>query len=137
MKPNAPPAFHFRELPTRQTPSEEESDGDDDEEMAKVNEDAPPPPSPKSSYVPPPYVPPPSTTRRPGLGNYLIISDIANAKKALVKRYDGITDGEPINATDPRLRTEDWKRGRGGAKVRPTLYEVEYEVSLAYVIGPS
>jgi len=133
MKPDAPPAFHFRELPIRRTPSEDGSDGD--EEMAGARDDALRPPSPKSSYAPPPYVAPPSTTRRPGLGNYLIISDIANAKKGLVKRFDGISDGEAINATDPRLRTEDWKRGRGGAKIRPTLYEVEYEVSAVIIVG--
>jgi len=58
----------------------------------------------------------------------LVISDVSKAGKGIVKRFDGVQEGEEIIPKDPRLGNDEWTRGRGTAKYRPTFYETKYEV---------
>jgi len=141
-----PPSFHFRDIPVRpSTPA----DDDQVDGQSSAGPSIPPssrhspdpsstlsshPPLPQSrsseaAYVTPPWVPPPSASRRPGLGNYLVISDVSKYSKGVTKRYDGLQEGEEIVTRDPRLLNGEWKKGRGTAKNRPSFYEIKYEVS--------
>ena len=96
------------------------------------------PSSPDPPYIPAPYLPPPSVHRRPGLGNFVVLHDPAThgskTDKAVIKRFDGVIDGAEVNVQDPRLKLpeEARRKGRGSAKSRTGLYELEYEVSRVY-----
>lgn len=131
-----PPSFHFRQLPVRRpppTPEDSDLESDESEEPEKRQNTPPIPqrtvePNPEP-YIPPQYFPPASVSRRPGLGNFLVISSEKGKER---KRLDGEGVEKVI---DPRLQlsAELRQRGRGSAKQRTAFYEIEYTVSMVIV----
>lgn len=72
-------------------------------------------------------------SRRPGLGNFRITFDPALDDPKKGKEVNRRFDGEGLDEVkDPRLEmsAEILKRGRGPAKNRTELQELEYTVSL-------
>jgi histone-lysine N-methyltransferase SETD1 len=131
---DAPPSFHFRNIPVRRSPSPTKSSAG-----SLAREPTPPPreatpraPTPPP-YIPEPYIAPASVVQRAGLGNFRITHDPAlEGKKDKGKEVKRRFDGEGLDKVeDPRLAlpVEMQKRGRGTAKQRTEFHEIEYSVS--------
>ncbi|WVW84765.1 hypothetical protein I302_106800 [Kwoniella bestiolae CBS 10118] len=132
MPPAAPPSFHFRDLSIRQKSPSEEEDEEGDTNLEPLEPASPPPAPPKSPtppYIPPSYVPPACVYPRPGIGSFATIKG--------KQRFDGIEEGQAVEASDPRLKIskEQLNKGRGTRKCRTTFYEVDYEWD-EYSTGP-
>ncbi|RXK36777.1 hypothetical protein M231_05938 [Tremella mesenterica] len=113
-----PPAFHFRDLHSRRSPSTSSSNLDVSSRRSSSLKKHPSPQPPEQMYEPPP-----SVRQRSGLGNFITLE---GKGKESVKRYDGegLTQVE-----DPRLKlsADQRQRGRGYMKHRANFHEIRYD----------